>query len=348
MGKTRSQEKKNAKSIFEANLIHNFEFFLSSYPDLLNKFPYHSMQQFEIPNIKSLGFINKWDNFYIQTKRKLTFWNLTDDEFVQQSQFKGKFNYFKQHIKNKSLFAFSNDDNISIYNKSTTEVLNFKVEGNKIKGIEWLPKENKLIAVLEDGNIEVIDIESQTCYQQYNEDDNTTSYSKILLSSHKTNQFLSVIFNDQLKLIDFRDKYIIKNYQISNDVTAIDWFPSDTFGCALGYNYGNVDLYSYSKGETLFSQKISDNPINKISFCGSLARNNAVGFSSGSSLYFSTLPDFGFGEFYVTQEYEQHLSDIVDFNWFVDGKNASIISCDKDSLVHLFGVPDEFTPIYQP
>ncbi|KAH0785918.1 hypothetical protein GPJ56_010179 [Histomonas meleagridis] len=151
--------------------------------------------------------------------------------------------------------------------------------------------------------------------------------------------------NSKLQLIDFRESPTVQTKIIKGAPTSIAWLPNDTFGCAIGHDDGNVDLFSFQSNSVVITQNVSENAISGISFCET--RNNVASFTSDNLILFSTLPVWGFGKFSVSKTYPMHTSNVTSANWFPrsDG-NPMFISCDMDSMVHIFEVPNEYIPIY--
>jgi hypothetical protein len=128
-----------------------------------------------------------------------------------------------------------------------------------------------------------------------------------------------------------------------------DFLPGGLDGAAFGYPDGVIELVSFEDCKAAIHQVIDphgDTPVTAIAFCPS--RQGAIAFAIGTEICFATLPQWGFGHFAVAQRYAMHMERVTILRWIVSEEITSLLSVDADCMLHIFDVPRDFLPIYQP
>ena len=325
----------------------DFERFIQSYIELHDKYNYSMIKRIEESPFK-VGFIDDIYHFYALTDSGLITY-----ETNQENGLVSEFSRFQnndpiqcvsQNPKNPYLFALLTNGIITIYNISTNESQEINL-GKPVIQIAWLNDMSSLVCLYKNLSVGTLDLDKGVVNCTTSNLDSTID-SHFLLAHPQHN--LAAICDDQLRLIDFRESPKIRNFLLKKPATAISWLPNNYFGCAIGFADGDIDFFSFDNDSVVmsFEDESITEPICGIEFCPT--NPCAVSLVVDKNIIFASMPSWGFGSLSKAGTYRTHLSPILDAHWIADDVNASMITCDADHMIHIFDVPDEFIPIYEP
>lgn len=329
----------------ETSAVDDFERFVQSYIEIHDKYDYSMIKRIEESPFK-VGFIDDIYSFYASTDCGLISYR-TDKETGIVSEFyryqtKSLIQSVSQNPHNSYLFALLSNGKITIFNLLTKESQEISLEKPIIQ-ISWLSGTSSLVCLYRDLSVGIADLEKCQVY-------GTTNSLESSIDSHflitHPNHNIAAVCDDQLRLIDFRESPKIRKFLLKKPATAISWLPREYFGCAIGFSDGDIDFFSFDNDSVVMSQNIISQPIGGIEFCPT--NPCSVSLTVDKDIIFVSIPSWGFGNLGKVATYKMHLSPILDAHWFADDVSASMITCDADHMIHIFDVPEEYMPIYEP
>ncbi|KAK8848087.1 hypothetical protein M9Y10_019143 [Tritrichomonas musculus] len=325
--------------------VDDFERFAQSYLELHDKYDYSMIKRIEETPYK-VGFIDDIYHFYVLTDSSFIIYE-TNQETGEVSEFyrlqtSNKVQNVSQNPHNPYLFALLANGKIMVFNLSTKESQEINLE-KKVAQVSWLSNNSCLVCLYCDLSIAIIDLDR--CQVQTTNSNFESKIDSHFLISHPNHNIVAIC-DDQLRLIDFRDSAKIRNFVLKKEATSISWLPQDYFGCAVGYSDGCIDFFSLDKNSVVMTQNVISQPIRGIEFCPT--NSCSVSLIVDKDIIFVSMPSWGFGSLGKVASYKMHLSPIVDAHWISDDINTSMITCDNDNMIHIFDVPEEYMPIYEP
>ena len=323
----------------------DYERFVQSYIELHDKYDYSMIKRIEESPYK-VGFIDDIYHFYASTDCGLISYQTDQETGVIDESF--RFNTNKpiqcvsQNPHNPYLFALLSNGKIIIFNLSTQVSKEISLEKPVIQ-ISWLSSTLSLVCLYRDLSVGITDIDK--CSVVVTTESLQSNIDSHFLITHP-NHNIAAVCDDQLRFIDFREQAKIRKFILKKQATAISWLPRDYFGCAIGFDDGDIDFFSFDNDSVVMSQNIISQPICGIEFCPT--NPCSVSLIVQKDIIFVSMPSWGFGSLGKVATYKMHLSPILDAHWTSDDVNASMISCDADHMIHIFDVPEEYMPIYEP
>lgn len=329
------------KSIAAPGAMNIFERFLLSHINIQDNVDYQLMHRIE-ENPHKVGFINKYTDFYAAMDDQIVAYHTVEgfhgvDE-ISRLQVNAQIDSVEQNAKDQEVIALSYANKITFWNTCTQSEITLLSQPTK-KEITWLSSENTLLSLEETGKLQIFDIQSSASID--------ASYvlppnSKILGNS---NGPLAMAFGNSIQLLDFRQEEIASSCPLPNVPTSAVWMPNAVFGAALGFDDGTLSLFSFKDNQVVIHQSIGTTPapIFSLDFCPSRIGTAAVAIND--TIYFATLPAWGFGHFQVSKSYKAHIANILDLHW--QGNSTDIISCDSDHMIHINDV-NNYIPLYEP
>ncbi|KAK8895694.1 hypothetical protein M9Y10_013578 [Tritrichomonas musculus] len=325
--------------------LDDFERFAQSYLELHDKYDYSMIKRIEeFPN--KVGFIDDIYHFYVLTDSGLIIYETNQETGIVNEfyrfQTSNKIQNVSQNPHNPYLFALLTNGEIVVFNFSTKESQAINLD-KKVTQVSWLSNNSCLVCLFYDLLMAVIDLGK--CQVQTTKTKIESKIDSHFLISHP-NHNIAAVCDDQLRLIDFRESAKIRNFVLKKKATSISWLPQNYFGCAVGYSDGCIDFFSFDKDSVVMSQNVISQPIRGIEFCPT--NSCSVSLIVDKDILFVSMPSWGFGSLGKVASYKTHLAPIVDAHWISDDVNTSMITCDNDHMVHIFDVPEEYMPIYEP
>ena len=329
----------------DKNAIDDFERFVQSYIDIHDNYDFSMIKRLEESPFK-VGFLEDIYHFYALTEAGLISYETNQETALvsetNRFQMSSPIQCVSQNPKNKYLFAIVAKGKLTIYNMYSKVTSDIELD-QYIMQVSWTCSGESLIYLNRDLTVGVVDLQKEKVYSSM-KCMNTESESHFLVS-HLT-QNMALVCDDVLRLIDFREPARIKEFPLKKSTTAISWMPNENYGCAIGYADGVIDFFSFENDTVVMSQNLTSRPVNGIEFCPD--NPSTVSIVVDNNIIFASLPSWGFGSLGKEGTYKAHLAPILDAHWTSDDISSSMISCDSDHMIHIFDVPEIYTPIYEP
>ncbi|OHT05303.1 hypothetical protein TRFO_27000 [Tritrichomonas foetus] len=332
----------------EQSAIDDFERFVQSYIELHDKYNFSMIKRIDESPFK-VGFLEDIYHFYASTNAGLIFYATNPETGENSEMYRFTTSHpiqcVSQNPDNPYLFALIVHGSITLLNYSTKISKTINLEKSVIQ-VSWVTdnySNSSLVCLNRDLTVGIVDIQNEKFFTSTTKLESTNESH--FLAVHPTRN-LAAVCDERLRIIDFRDSPKIREFALKEEATSISWLPSENFGCAIGFSDGDIEFFSFISDSVVMSQNLTNKPLNSIEFCPS--NPSSVSIVVENNIIFASLPAWGFGNLGRVATYRAHLSPILDAHWTANDENASMITCDADHTIHIFDVPDEYMPLYEP
>lgn len=323
--------------------LSNFDLYLQNYLEIHDRFTFHAMTKLNV-RVKQGGFLEDSTHFYVLSDQGFCVYELTMEDGHLNTIFSMEGDDIKgaaQHPSNKYCFVLSFENKIVLMDTSNELQQQTLVMPNLVAA-QFTHDGTRIVAITDNGFMHIINVE-----------DGFTQHANIfeevggqmMLFVHQHEAAVMIIMNDQLAFVSLEETPKIRTLALDDTPTCAAFMPGSLYGAAVAFKDGTISLYSFKTGEKTVHQKLMSSEITSLSFCPT--RVGALAFACDSVVYFASLPQWGFGAFRINREYEMHRSPVQKIAWSDDNGELSMASFDED-MVHVFHVPDEYLPVYEP
>jgi WD40 repeat protein len=334
------------KLVTEPDAVTTFEQFIQTHLHAHDRIGFDLLYRHDVPII-DCGFASDW-HYYVLSNNKFCLFKVRLAEGKMDLRYKFECNKLFRtvscHPKNQNLFALCTKTHLVIVDISCEKpIAQFKIGHSMFAG-GWTSDGSRIICVSEGSEIYLVDLKG-SLVSRAGFDQRDDFHENCLLLVHPSNPFAVVCRGKILRFLDLSESAQWKEGALRGEVTCGDFMQDEFYGAAFGFADGVIALYSFESCQLVVEQKLGTDRISVLSFCRS--RSGVIAFACGSELFFATLPQWGFGHFGITKKCRLDASPIVKISWSLC-EPMCLMSSDEDQLVHIFEVPGDYMPLYEP
>jgi hypothetical protein len=325
----------------QPDAVASFDRFLLGYLGIHDHFPFHLMSRLPEQPVDA-GFLDSGSRYYVLLPHTFQTFVISENRSDLESSFESDSPLLASsaHPTRSTLFAVCTSSDLVLLDTVAPDRTSRIAVGNLIS-CGWVADGVRVLC-LSPAEIVLVNVAGEKLCRCA-----LPSHSRVpILSVHRSELYAVVCDGRNLVYIDLGGPCRWRAFGLPREPISSAFLPDGVFGAAFGYDDGSIDLVSFDRCEVVVRQELGDPPVASVAFCPN--RQGAMAFASGADVRFATLPQWGFGHFAVSKRYQQHLRPVKIVRWGGGDDAMVVLSVDDDCMLHIFDVPQEFVPLYQP
>jgi WD40 repeat protein len=330
------------KHTCQPDSMASFDRFLLGYLGIHDHFPFHLMSRLPQQPVDA-GFLDSGSRYYVLLPHAFQTFVISENRPEVESSFESDSPLLASsaHPTRSTLFAVCTSSDLILLDTAAPDCASRIGVGNLIS-CGWVADGVRVLCLSSPAEFVLVTVAGEKLYRCA-----LPSHSRIpRLSVHPSELCAVVCDGRSLVYIFLGQPCGWRVGTLPREPISSAFLPDGLFGAAFGYDDGSIDLVSFDSCEVVVRQELGDLPVTSVAFCPNW--QGAMAFASGADVCFATLPQWGFGHFAISKRYQQHLKPVKIVRWRGGDDAMVILSVDDDCMLHIFDVPQEFVPLYQP